>query len=158
MNGLQLSHFLSMDKFASPIFKGLAMRDSCSLPREKDDPALYILNTDSKSGNGEHWCAIFYHKGTAEFFDPLGFAPEVYNFGPLITSREVRSGWYNSTQVQHMFSNVCGHHCLFFSYHRSRGMGMSDILKMYDENDTKGNDNMVVEFVVQYGSSYYPSK
>jgi hypothetical protein len=149
-----------MDEYTCKYFRGIVMRDSESLPYEDSKkPGLYILNTDTESGKGEHWCAAFFLEGgRCEFFDPFGSYPSVYEFDEILSRRESVHNMYNSICMQDIFSKTCGHHCLFFSYFRCRGMPISEILKLYDPADVKKNDEMVVNFMVRFGSIYYPLK
>lgn len=158
MNGKQLAHLLSMDPATSMYYKGMAMKDSESLPFPHADPALYIVNTGRMTSQGEHWCAVLFQGNDEEFFDPFGMPSVIYGFENLFGTREmqVREKTYNGVCVQHPASAVCGHHCLFYAFHRCRGYGLEKILKMYDRNDLEKNDKMAMNFVVQFGSAYYP--
>lgn len=161
-----MSHFLSMDPFTNPCFKGFAMRDASSLPGLTDiyganrwnlwrGPYLYILNTDVTSGKGEHWCVAFLDKlgGLFEFFDPYGFSPAFHGFEHLLAPHCTK-GIYSPTCVQGLLSSACGCHCLLFSWYRCRRYDMNKILNLYDENDMKRNDDMAIEFVEQFGKRY----
>lgn len=159
MNGNQISHLLSMDRSTGGIFKGFAMRDSSTLPFPNQTPALYFLNTDVESGPGEHWCAVFFDcKKGQEFFDPFGMPPNMYGFDSLLSKRSTSVASYNRMCVQDSTSKTCGHHCLFYAFHRCRGFLLKDILKYYSEQNLKGNDDLAVNFVVQFGKSYYPMR
>lgn len=156
MDGLQLAHLLSMNSETSKYFQGIAMRDSKELPGLRTDPSLYILNTDSKYGKGEHWCVAVYEGGVLEFFDSFGMHPIMYSFQNLLTLKHFDQLVYNQYCFQHFQSHVCGHHCFFFAYQRSRGMSLSQIQCLYNTNDKEENDQMVLNFVVKYGEHYYP--
>jgi hypothetical protein len=162
MNGLQISYLLSMDAYTSHFFRGIVMRDSGDLPYSKkvlENPGLYILNTDSEMGKGEHWCAAFFsEKGDCEFFDPFGSPPAVYQLDNILSMRQSEPNVYNIVCLQDVFSKTCGHHCLFFSHFRCRGMSFIDILKFYDQADVKKNDKMVIDFITKYGKEYYPMR
>ena len=74
----------------------------------------FVVNTDKSSKPGEHWLAFFYNKnGKCEFFDPLGFSPKYYNLDKYLetTSNEY---YYNSQQIQGIFSEYCGYYCTLF--------------------------------------------
>jgi hypothetical protein len=158
MNGMQISFLLSMDEYTSKYFRGIVMRDTESLPLGAKQ-GLYILNTDVESGSGEHWCvAFFLEGGVCEFFDPFGSFPSVYQLDDILGKRESTTNVYNSICVQDIFSKACGHHCLFFSYYRCRGVSFSQVLKMYDFGDVKKNDRMVIDFITKFGTAYYPMK
>lgn len=156
MNGYQMSSFLSLDKYTSQYFGGFVLRDSKVLPLKEKKEVFYILNTDVESGNGEHWCVAFFTENNCEFFDSYGMDPSVYNFDEVLSSRNSGSFVYNPFCVQDLFSKVCGHHCLFFAFHKCRGYSFDTIIRMYDFTDIKKNDEMVLKFVVQFGNCYNP--
>lgn len=157
MNGAQISHLLSMDPFTARYFKGFGMSDTDELPLVDETPALYFLNTDTEDGAGEHWCAGYFEKKIGEFFDPFGMHPSVYGLDDLMyTRKEIVKIKYNKAHLQSVGSSVCGHHCLFYAFFRCRNVPLQSILKMYEGNDTVANDRLVLEFVVQFGNSYYP--
>lgn len=153
MDGWKISYFLSMDSYTSKCFRGFAMSDFGELPGKKTRKCLYILNTDHSSGPGKHWCLLFVEKRNADFFDPLGMSPDVYNFRHFLHGYKIK---YNTSQVQGMFSKVCGYHCLFFAYYRCRGYSMEAILDMYEIDNTDWNDKMVVSFMLKFGKFYAP--
>jgi hypothetical protein len=157
MNGRQMSHLLSMDNYTAIFFKGFAMQDTEHLNHCDEKPALYIINTDVESGPGKHWCAAFYFKNCCEFFDPFGMDPRAYGLENILLSRNVKVIKANNRCLQNVLSAVCGHHCIFYAYHRCRNYQMKDIIKLY-QNDTTWNDHMVQDFTVQFGGSYYASR
>ena len=151
-------HFLSMDPCTATSFKGLAMQDSNSLSTPNADPALYILNTGSKTSRGEHWCVVYFSGNTREFFDPFGMPPALYGFEQLLSTKKPipRVKRYNRVCLQSVNSIVCGHHCIFYAFHKCRGFSMNEILSLYPQNDVKKNDKVALQFVLQFGISYYP--
>jgi hypothetical protein len=157
MDGYQISVLLSMDQHTSLYFKGFAMRDTTILPRTNEKPALYILNTDTEKGVGQHWCVAFYEKNQCEFFDSFGMPPQIYNLENVLRTRDTKQYKYNHIPVQAITSITCGHHCLYFAFHRCRGFSMKDILTRYDENNQSKNDAMVTKYITKYGSLYKPA-
>jgi hypothetical protein len=155
MDGMQMNVLLSMDQYTSKYFKGLAMRDSEYLPGIGKKRCLYILNTDTEEGRGEHWCVLFYKGSEGEFFDPFGCPPEIYGFEKLLKLRKCKKFRYNSVPVQDLKSIACGHHCLFYAFHRCRGEQLSDILKKY--NECRDSDAMVIEYIRKFGNIYLPN-
>lgn len=150
MNGLEISYILSMDPYTSKFFKGFGMSDTRRLAFTNEPSALYILNTDSSSGPGEHWCVVFFKDYSAEFFDPFGEPPETYNFPSLIRSRNFANLKHNPIQVQSISSTTCGQHCIFYALNRCRGYSMKEILNMYKAGDTAKNDEMVYNVVKKF--------
>jgi hypothetical protein len=156
MDGMQINVLLSLDRYTSKYFKGFGMRDSNELPDINKKKCLYILNTDTEEGPGEHWCVLFYNGDYGEFFDPFGLPPHVYRFENILKLRKTRKFVYNSVQVQDLKSIACGHHCLFYAFHRCRGESLTDILKRYKHESYEKNDQMVVEYIRKFGNIYLP--
>lgn len=155
MNGSQLFTFLTLDPYAGPVLKGMAMSDSDSLKNISHPRAMYVLNTDIEEGKGEHWCVVYFDGGLCEFFDPFGMPPEVHGFDKLLRLRKgMKTRIFNPQCVQHPQSKSCGAHCLFYAFHRSRGYKLNDILDLYDKTDLQRNDIMVENFVKAFGESY----
>lgn len=150
MNGLEISHILSLDPYTSQYFKGFGMSDMLKLSFRNSPSALYILNTDTSSGPGEHWCAVYFENSKGEFFDPFGEPPESYNFPNLIESRSFAKMIHNPIRVQSLTSTTCGQHCIFYSLNRCRGSSMKEILNMYDIRNTAKNDEMVYNVVQKF--------
>ncbi len=121
--------------------------------RVKGRKELYFINTDKLDGPGKHWCIGVMLDGNdeMEFFDSYGLPPKFYGLDRLFPKcGKLR---VNTRTVQCWDSLTCGHHCLFYSYFRTRGVPMDSIMNLYSD-DLKKNDEMVLEFVMQHGSMY----
>jgi len=144
----------SSDQYISKWFCGFSTPD-LPLSKQMKKPSLYVLNTDKSTGPGEHWCiVIFFENGLCEFFDSNGFSPNIYKFDKpfLKLAKHVE---YNNLRVQSITSSTCGHHCIFFAVHRSRGISMQDIMKKYAPFNLMENDKMVYDFVQKhYGNTF----
>ena len=163
MDGHRIQHFLSMDPYTNRYFKGIVMQDYEELPEadtiSRENPGLYILNTDRRGGKGKHWCAAFLsenaqNKRVGDFFDPYGFDPLFYGFRHFFTLPTCEYLVQSAKQVQGIFSKACGFHCLFFAYHRCRGVPLMQILQYYDDRDMHKNEKLVMDFVLQFGREY----
>jgi hypothetical protein len=155
MNGGQLFTFLTLDPHAGPLLKGMAMSNSTSLQNIEHTRAMYVLNTDVEKGRGEHWCMLYFDGDLCEFFDPFGMPPGTYGFNKLLQLRRgVRKKIWNRMCMQNIQSKVCGAHCLFYGFHRSRGIQLKEIMGFYDATNLLKNDHMVENFVKAFGESY----
>jgi hypothetical protein len=155
MNGHQLFTFLTMDPCTGPLLKGMAMSDSSSLKNIHHPRAMYVLNTDVEKGKGEHWCMLYFEDELCEFFDPFGMPTSAYQFENLLKLRTgIKKVIHNHMCVQNIQSKACGAHCLFYAFHRSRGVPLTRILAMYDKFDMTRNDEMVENFVLSFGEGY----
>lgn len=149
MNSSAIEEILQSDPQTSRIFQGFSTPD-VQLPSIKRFPALFILNTDTSDGPGIHWClAVILKNGVCEFFDPLGKRPDVYNFDRSLFQKCSKIK-FNVYAVQAQDSVTCGHHCLFFAFHRARGTSPTRIMKKYYRKSTRANDLMVYSFVKNY--------
>lgn len=144
MNGATLTHILEHDLFTKKIFCGLSAPD-LKIPKDVNKPALFILNTDISTGVGEHWCGLLiFNNEVLEFFDSFGYTPYHYNFHMMLKNLNLKYYIFNNIQVQDKKAATCGHHCIFWAYHKARGV--KDIEKMYKKTP-EINDRMVYNFV-----------
>lgn len=154
MDAKLISSILKTDPNTKKWFQGFSTPD-LDLPSSSHDKKkkpssteLFILNTDSYKGPGIHWCTAIFPSGKnyCEFFDPLGKHPAEYKFEkPLFKKCDVIR--FQEFPVQASESSTCGHHCLFFAFHRSRGLSMKSVIKKYSSRNLIKNDKMVQHFV-----------
>ena len=112
-------------------------------------PCCFVANTDPAALGGSHWVAFYYTSSdTLDFFDSLGQDPNTYGFP---TSHTLN---YNSYQFQSFTSNVCGHYCIYFLYHRSRSKSLAFIINQL-ANCGKSVDHYVRHFVNELVDSNY---
>lgn len=153
MNGSVLEHILKKHLITKTWFQGFSSVD-LPLPPVKHYPALFILNTDTTEGPGEHWCiVIIFNKNNAEFFDSYGNPPSTYNLLTPI-QQKISSIKFNQKRVQGE-KPTCGHHCLFYSIHRAEGKSLPFITNNLYSNNLNLNDHLVYNFVKKsYGNIY----
>ena len=146
MNAETMQHILTRDPFTREMFQDFSTPD-LPLPTMPKKPAMFVLNTDSSKGPGIHWClAIFHPNDVCEFFDSIGKPPDMYNFHISMLDK-CRDILFNEFPVQSPLSSTCGHHCIFFAYHRARGLSCKEIMAMYSRDSFEWNDHMVHSFV-----------
>ena len=145
MNAWTIHNMLSQDRYTRQHFQGFSTPD-VPLPPFKKTPTLFILNIDNSGGPGIHWCAAFFNANECDFFDPLGNPPDTYNFQHALFEKCSKIN-FNREAVQASNSSTCGHHCVFFAYHRSRNVSSSDIMKKYKTRNCVWNDHMVNSFI-----------
>lgn len=148
MDSTTIEKILSRDRRTKTIFQGFSTPD-LDFPKIVKTPALFILNTDTSDGPGIHWCiAVFTKRKNCEFFDPLGKNPSKYGFHKPILKRCTRIR-FNEFPVQHDSAATCGHHCLFFAFHRARKVAPRRIMDKYSRTNLVNNDHMVFDFVAR---------
>ena len=148
MNTQQLQSILSQDQCTGPIFGGVYSSD-CLPKKAPWGKRIFIANTDPSSQPGRHWVAFYFGKdGVCNYFDSYGLPPLRAEFVSFM-ERNADSWVNNERRVQNPYSTLCGEYCLFFAAHMCRGLKMSQILKLFDD-DKRLNDAMVVDFVHNY--------
>ena len=125
--------------------------DVCSLTElpEKVIGQIYVVNTDPHWLPGKHWLTFYFPEtGPPEFFDSTGHTPGYYHkeFENFLLRNSNHTYSYNNTQIQGYGSNTCGYFCLFYSFHRARGIPIASIINMFT-NELWVNDIWVYEFV-----------
>ncbi len=139
MNSTELKKHISYLYPLNKLFNGIfSIDDVATAPLVY--PLYIICNTAPSYSRGEHWIAIYIkNKSYGEFFDSYGRAPNK-DFKHFLYSR-CKKIVSNKKQVQGLFTNVCGGHCMYFLFHRSKGSSMNEIIK-------KMNDNVVVSWML----------
>ena len=140
MNSIEIYQVLMGDDMSKANFSNVLARDQ--LPKKINWPSSFVINTDKQSKPGEHWLAFYYDKdGICEFFDPLGFSPKYYHLDKFLQSTS-KEYFYNSQQIQGLFSKYCGYYCTLFVMVKSRNHNLDFFLKLFSKN-TKTNDLII---------------
>jgi hypothetical protein len=122
-------------------FLGVFARDRMPARR----PLLMVINTENHNKPGEHWVVICLDRDAkGEFFDSYGRSP----VGLFRAYLEKFCGeWIcNTTRVQSVISSCCGNYCIFYTYFKTHGFSMKEIMNCFID-DTAFNDLMVQRFV-----------
>ncbi len=140
-----IQRILSRDRRTAPCFKGVYAKDE--LPDASSTSSLYVCNTDPSTRQGEHWVVIYIGpKRQGEYFDSFGRLREVDREFVEFLDDNCSSWTRNVKTVQHMFSDACGYHCVFYSVYRCLGFNVNSIVNMYT-NNLLYNDAIVKSFV-----------
>lgn len=111
-------------------------------------PKFFIANTAPASKPGTHWIAcIIRNRNMLEIFDSYGRTIRSYSSPLNDYAHRFSSRQENAHQWQALFSNVCGHFCLFYLYHRARGLTPLRIFHKLNKHNHIKNDRQVVSFV-----------
>ena len=141
----ELDAMATSDPKLSRVFDGVYPADMLPVVPQDHDYA-YIINADPSHKPGSHWLAVYFTPECCEWWDSFGWPPHVY--GPAIARfcalrpRLVQK----SRRIQALDSDVCGHHCLFFLWHRVRGTSLQEIAAKFTSN-MQWNDQNVRTFV-----------
>lgn len=103
-----------------------------------------IVNEDTHGGPGTHWVALLtLPNNQTEYYDSYGREPLVKGIQRFLQGRDVRC---SGRMVQSPFSTTCGQHCLYYLFHRCRGVSLPKIVDSYKQ-EQQLNDDMVCDFV-----------
>lgn len=92
----------------------------------------YIVNLDPSGEPGSHWVALIVNRAaTSEYFDSYGLPPP-HN----LSFRRIMSERYNfnTVQLQHVLTAVCGQYCMHFLHQRARGFSMKEIVQDFTDD------------------------
>ena len=145
----QIRKALSSDPVIAPYFRGVFSCDK--LPVVEEYPCAVVANTDPASEPGEHWVCFYFDKdGVAEYFDSYGHTPPNWDlFGFYIDNSDDDKKTYlsNTTQLQGLDSDVCGHYCIAFLSKRCAGVPLNNIVEIYNGDYPGENDNKIAKAV-----------
>ena len=143
MNSLQIEGLLKKDSQAKKIFKKVCALDEIEVPSY---PSAYVINSDTSDKKGKHWVAVYFDKNRrGEYFDSYGLPPAVLGLEAYMDRFSL--DWiYNRKTIQSLFSNVCGHYCVYFILFRCRNISLHAILSIFTLNLTE-NDRRVFDFI-----------
>jgi hypothetical protein len=149
MNTLQIENILFNDYKSKKYFKAVIEIDELPRSKRKIKNSAYVINTDKKSGQGEHWISFFYDKNSnCEFFDSLGFGPEFYSLDGFLlkTGKKV---FTNNFAIQSIFSEYCGYYAILFVLLRSRNISFETFLEYFNIDSIK-NDLKIKNFINKF--------
>ena len=128
MNSLQIEGLLKKDSQAKKIFKKVCALDEIEVPSY---PSAYVINSDTSDKKGEHWVVVYFDKNRrGEYFDSYGLPPAVLGLEAYMDRFSL--DWiYNRKTIQSLFSNVCGHYCVYFILFRCRNISLHAILSVF---------------------------
>ena len=140
MNALQIERLLENEK----IFKKICAFDQLEKPVF---PSAYVINSNPSNEPREHWIAVYFdQRCRGEYFDSYGLAPAFVGLESYMDTYSL-SGWiYNRKTLQALFSNVCGHYCVFYILFRWRSVPLHTIVSDFTSNLTE-NDRSISRFI-----------
>ena len=140
MNTLQIKRLLRNEK----ILKKVCAFDQLEKPVF---PSTYVINSDPSNEPGEHWIAVYFDKrGGGEYFDSYGLAPAFVGLESYMDTYSL-AGWiYKRKTLQALFSNVCGHYCVYYILFHCCGVLLHVIVSDFTSNLTE-NDRSISHFI-----------
>ncbi len=110
---------------------------------KKRPDSCAIVNNQPRRYGGQHWLALYFHRGGIDFFDSFGKSWASYGFVEL--EPEVTK-IVNERRLQSPNSPYCAHYCIYYLYHRQ----FSRVETLFDRSfgpSTTSNDEIVFRFV-----------
>ena len=142
MNTLQIELLLRNEK----IFKKVCAFDQLEKPVF---PSAYVINSDPSNEPGEHWIAVYFNKcGRGDYFDNYGLAPAFVGLESYMDIYSLAGCICNRKTLQALFSNVCGHYCVYYILFRYRGVPLHPIVSDFTSNLTE-NDRFISRFICE---------
>lgn len=139
MDSLTITRLALADPQMKRGFGGVYPKDK--LPHSRRHYQSFVVNTHPSTKRGEHWQAVYFDKHNhAHFFCSFGNPPiaQVKNF----IIRNCISFDFNPHQYQHNRTTSCGLFCLFYLWHRTRGLPISQLRIA----DVCANENLIRQF------------
>ena len=153
MWGWELVQFLKKDWYTCVAFQGVFCADK--LPKNVTYPAAFVINTSQLGENQKHWVAIFidaFQRGY--YFDSFGLFPLDHSVKEFLNKFTVV--WrYSPLSIQSVISNKCGHFCLYFLFHKSRGLTLEQILQPFERLAVFKNDRFIENWYKNHTKSIF---
>jgi hypothetical protein len=104
-----------------------------------------VMNLADRAAPGTHWVCIVNdprQQSCVEYYDPFGLPPDARTVRCMKTcGRPIR---YNSSQLQSLSSEACGHFCMRIIERRSSGNSMYDtIYDLFTPLPSRHNERVV---------------
>lgn len=116
------------------------------IPKSDIYPYAAIINTDKYGYPGTHWVAIYVpNKLNIEYFDSFGELPNETIIKYLLNFENIH---LNKLKIQSLFSDVCGHFCIFYIIKRCRNIAFKKIIQKFCSK--KNPDFYVKSFVLGF--------
>ena len=129
MNSLQIELILKSHHATRKSFIGCFAADQLSTINlaNKKFPCSLVANTDVSTQPGEHWVSMYLYNTTSlEYFDSLAENPNQHILNFLNRFTNVQK---NEIPVQNLFTDACGHFCIYFIVKRSCGISFVSIIQ-----------------------------
>jgi hypothetical protein len=129
---------------------GVYMRDE--IPSKLLD-GNYIINLESHSEAGSHWCGFFKSKNNIYWFDAFGAPPPQDEME--IFQQEHDNIYYSNIQIQDINSILCGYFVIAFLYFINKSSGsiakrISKYQQLFNLDNQKGNDKILISLFRQF--------
>lgn len=149
MNTAQLYAILLKHRHTKDMFDSVLPGDCMPLNVE-DFPAFFIVNRDTHSEKGSHWCAICFpdSNSEAELFDSLALGVHAYPDEVLLSLKCNSNGKIKTNHLpyQTSTSSLCGEFCLWYIDLRCQGLKFEACMKLLSNTALERNERMVERY------------
>ena len=110
-------------------------------------PSCFVINTQPRSKEGEHWLSMYFDKDeNCYFFDSFGNKPSYYRLYNYILANSKK--WTCNLQQLQGFEPHCGIYCIFFLLFSTREK-LQDFFKPFTKNCVK-NDTLLTNAINKF--------
>ena len=144
----ELEMLANQEKALKPHFAGVFAADTLPKQPIKARPQAYIVNTDPKHKEGQHWIGLWTENGMCQIMDSYGLPLVIYKSSPL---ESWLAKWptleSNSISLQAINSATCGHYALKYLLEKSQGKTMRQFLEQFHPLDYVYNDARIARWL-----------
>lgn len=144
----ELNAILSQCKVTKSHFLGTYAADKT--PHVMKYPASIVWNTATSESRGEHWvCCFIDERRNAYFFDSSGspVSSQIAEHMHKFSTKVIRMCPF---PIQSMFSDVCGHYCIFFIISQTLGIFQHLLENALTRHNLLKNDEFVKKWFVRH--------
>lgn len=148
MTTSDLNAVLSRCKLTKSHFLGTFAADRS--PQSIKYPASIVWNTATSESTGEHWVCCFINENRiAYYFDSSGSSipPTIVDHLQKLSAKSIRMCQY---PIQSMFSDICGHYCIFFLISQTLGIFKYLLENVLTRHELHKNDDFVKKWFVKH--------
>lgn len=153
MNNLELTNCLGTHNVVKKYFGGVFSADQLPSKNFLKLPIFIIVNTEPSSSQNGHWYVLGIGHKVIEIFDSSGRLYTTNKYLKQFLQRKTDVVIkYNTKQLQHEASSICGLWCCMYILHRCQRKSIASFLKKYDATDTANNDKKIIR---QFINNFY---
>ena len=147
MNSIQINEIFKKHKYTRSIYKGtIAFNEK---PKKITRPSAYIINTQNRDKDGEHWLALYFNlNGDVDFFDSYGLGPSFYGLEKYLLKSSNKCN-YNTIALQGLESHYCGLYCVLFVLFKCQKKTFLNFLNNFSYN-TFDNDKEIEKMIMNF--------
>ena len=148
MNTSELEEILMKIDCTKITFGGVYPNDLLPLDMKQHPQSFVTVLTLVKNQEPIRWHFILLMINMVKFFDSCQLPPHRYTkYLEDFLNRNAAQWTYNRKHLRSLFTDVCGHYCIFYIYNRCHNAKMNTIVNMFPSKVKEDNDASVRYFV-----------